>query len=175
MKRYRWTWAIVLAVAIGLACSGPANASDPGSQQDKMFRASIGLFMASDIPEGVSADTGFTISLERSLSRTQSGEVLVGVRYSRYGVSDEWDAADVSLFHPTVEYHWLLGSEKQTYIGLGIGMVFASMTGDNGKSNDIAGSFVVGKDFGPAFAELRTVGGGKRAEQGVILAVGSRF
>jgi len=169
-----------LAIARPAAMSALlAPAQAPEAEGYKMWRGSAGVFIPTDTPDGFTSDLGFTVALDRYLRRDTAHDILVGLRYARYGAKRNLTGgrtanADVDIFYPNIAYHWLLGAERRYYVGVGVGIsILHSAEGDS--NTNFAGDVGVGYDLDWGFVEAKILGGTKRANQGVALSVGARF
>jgi hypothetical protein len=154
----------------------PAGAYLP----DKTYGVTIGGFWAFNAPAGIDTDLGFSISVEKMVTVGDKSEVVVNLRYSHYGFTNNITGAtgDINLFSPTVGYRYRLGANRRWYLEPNIGLVFTTGRTFSGQSNDtnFAYGIATGYDFqNNLFADLRYVAGGVDSNQGFIFSLGKHF
>lgn len=140
------------------------------------WRVSAGAFFATNLPSGVSSDTGFSVAASNDVvTLTGGGVVSLGLRYSQYHAEG---GQRLELTSPTVEYRYKFDEQgtkpSAWYLAGGAGMVFShNSAGANGKH--FAYTAAAGYDCARTFYEARFVAGTKRGENGIIASVGVKF
>lgn len=142
----------------------------------------LGGFVATDVPDGIDADLGFSISIERQVTAGDRSGVVVSLRYSHYSFASNVPgvafSGDVNLISPMAGYRYRLGADRRFYIEPGVGIVFVSgrLFSGNANTTNFAYSIAGGYEFQHnLYADLRYVAGGNTTEQGFIFSLGGHF
>ena len=156
----------------------PAAPDPDGYVAERGYGITVGGFIPTDTPSGVSADLGFSIALERIVQSVNHANIMVSLRFSHYTYSTAATTGDINLISPTVGYRYRLGYDQRFYIEPSVGIVFVTgrTFGSTANTTDFAYGIAGGYDFkNNWFADLRYVAGGTSAEQGLIFSLGGHF
>lgn len=167
---------LIGALALCGLAAIPACAQTDAPLPAERWRVSAGAFFPTNLPSGVSSDTGFSVAASNDLVALSGGGVVsLGLRYSRYNAEG---GQHLELTSPTVEYRYKFDQQgakpSAWYLAGGAGAVFShNSVGANG--THFAYTAAAGYDCQRTFYEARFVAGTKRGENGVIASVGVKF